>query len=265
MITNYFLIMRVKLDFNKSVEKNAADYFEKAKKAKKKLEGSLKTKIKYEKELDKLIKTQEVKEKNKVEVINRKKHWYEKFRWFYTSKGFLVVGGRDATTNEIVIKKHTDKEDLVFHTDMAGSPFFVLKTEGKKIDKETLREVGNATCTFSKAWKLGIQSQQVFYVKPEQVSKNARPGEYLSKGSFMIYGKTNYIENSVDLCVCILEDGSVMAAPENSVRAKCEKYVKLIQGRDKTSQIAKKIQKKLGGNLDDIIRALPSGGFKIVN
>lgn len=257
--------MIVKLDISKSIDQNAADYFEKSKKAKKKLEGSLETKKKYEKELKKLIENHKIEQANKVEKVIRKKHWYEKFRWFYTSKGFFVIGGRDATTNEIIIKKHTDKEDLVFHTDMAGSPFFVLKTEGNKVDKETLKEVANATCTFSKAWKLGIQSQQVFYVKPDQVSKNARPGEYLTKGSFMIYGKTNYVENNVDLCVCVLEDGSVMAGPENAVRKKNKEYIKLIQGTEKVSKVAKLISKELKAtDLDEIIRVLPSGGFKIV-
>jgi len=47
------------------------------------------------------------------------KEWYEKFRWFISSDDFLILGGRDATSNEIVIKKHTEKNDLVFHR-----PFF---------------------------------------------------------------------------------------------------------------------------------------------
>ncbi|MBW3020457.1 DUF814 domain-containing protein [Candidatus Woesearchaeota archaeon] len=257
--------MLIKLNLKKSVNENASEYFEKAKKFRKKLEGSLETKNKYEQKLKELVEKQKVEEENKIEVSDRKKHWYEKFRWFFTSTGFLVIGGRDATSNEIVIKKHTDPEDLVFHTDMAGSPFFVLKTEGKDVDKETLKEVANATCTFSRAWKLELQTQKVFYVKPEQVSKTPKSGEYLSKGAFMIYGKTNYIDNSVDLCVCKLEDGSLMAAPENAVRKKSKDYVKLIQGREKPSSVAKVIKKELNYNdLDDIIRILPAGGFKIV-
>ncbi|MBW2998920.1 DUF814 domain-containing protein [Candidatus Woesearchaeota archaeon] len=255
----------VKLNLKKSVNENAADYFEQAKKCKKKLEGSLETRIKYEKKLKELIEKQEVEEKKTISTKIRKKHWYEKFRWFFTSKGFLVLGGRDATSNEIVIKKHTDKDDWVFHTDMAGSPFFVLKTEGKEIDKETMKEVGNATCTFSRAWKLELQTQKVFYVRPEQVSKTPKPGEFLPKGAFMIYGTTKYVDNNVDLCVCKLTDGSLMAGPENAVRAKSEKYIKLIQGREKASAVAKVIKKELEYNdLDDIIRILPSGGFKIV-
>jgi len=257
--------MKVVLDFRKSIEKNAGDYFDKSKKAKKKLEGALRTKEKYEHELDKLVRNQEIIESNRVEKVDRKKHWFEKFRWFFTSKGFLVIGGRDATTNEIVIKKYTDPHDLVFHTDMAGSPFFVLKTEGKDVDEDTLKEVADATCTFSKAWKLGIQSQDVFYVSPSQVTKEAQSGEYLTKGSFMIRGKTNYIDNKIDLCIGVNEEGAVMGGPERSVKAHCKKYVALIQGEEKASKVAKVIAHKLKlSDVDEIIRAMSSGGFKLV-
>ena len=39
---------------------------------------------------------------NNTESINKlHKEWYEKFRWFYSSEGFLCIGGRDSTTNDI--------------------------------------------------------------------------------------------------------------------------------------------------------------------
>ena len=127
--------MRVSLDFTKSVEENAASYFEKAKKAKKKIDGAGKALEISQHKMNKLllkrddekIAEQDAEEKEKLKV-DRKKEWYEKFRWFYSSEEFLVIGGRDATTNEIIIKKNTDADDVVFHTDMAGSPFFVVKS-----------------------------------------------------------------------------------------------------------------------------------------
>ena len=93
-----------------------------------------------EKEIEKKQQEEQLKQKPK-----RKKEWFEKFRWFFTSDNMLVIAGRDATTNEIVVKKHTDKHDLIFHTEMAGSPFGVFKTEGKKpsiaIIKEWIKDV----------------------------------------------------------------------------------------------------------------------------
>jgi len=176
----------------------------------------------------------------------------------------LVIGGRDATSNEIVIKKHAEANDLVFHTDMAGSPFFVVKSEGKQIGEKTKEESSDATCTFSRAWKLGLQTSSVFYVTPEQVSKKTKAGEYMGKGAFMIYGKTNYINNKVNLAVGITKDLKIMAGPLDAVKAHCEKYVVLVQGDEKASAAAKHIQHKIGGTIDEIIRALPSGGFKIM-
>ncbi|MBW2984638.1 DUF814 domain-containing protein [Candidatus Woesearchaeota archaeon] len=256
---------RIALYLNKSIEENAGIYFDKAKKAKKKIEGAKEALAKSEKKLADLLrkKEKELKKGEKKEKIEREKKWYEKFHWFISSTGFLVIGGRDATTNEIIIKKHTDTNDLVLHTDLAGSPFFVIKSEGKEIDKTTIREAADATVTFSKTWKLGMKSTPAFYVKPEQVSKKAKAGEYLKKGAFMIYGKTNYIENEINLAVGMTKDNAIMAGPADAVKKNCENYVQLEQGREKTSSIAKLIQRKIGGDLDEIIRALPAGGCKI--
>ena len=252
--------MRIKIDINKSIEKNSAYYFEKSKKAKKKLEGAEQALGKSLKKLEKLKK--EKPEKEKKQIKKTKKEWYEKFRWFISSEGFLCIGGRDATTNEIIIKKYTEEKDLVFHTDIAGSPFFVVKTEGKKPGRKTLDEAAQAAASFSRAWKLGLGNADVFYVNPGQVSKKAKAGEYLQKGAFMIYGKKDYIKSSISMAVGIKKE-KIIAGPEDAVRKNSEKFVVIEQGDEKTSSVAKKIQKKIGGMLDDIIRALPAGGCSI--
>src|SRR3989338_2453213 len=152
---------RIVLDLTKSIDENAAAYFEKAKKIKKKIEGAeiaLSQNLRKLKELEAKKEKIEFQKSKEEKLKERKPEWYEKFRWFISSDGFLVIGGRDATSNEIVIKKHTEANDLVFHTDLAGSPFFVIKSDGKKIPDSTIREAADATCTFSRAWKLGLQT-----------------------------------------------------------------------------------------------------------
>lgn len=257
---------RLVLDLKKSLEENASDYFEKAKKIKKKIKGAeeaLQQSLKKLKELEAKKEKFDAEEKQFKKLPERKKEWYEKFRWFFSSDGFLVLGGRDATSNEIVIKKHTDKNDLVLHTDLAGSPFFVIKSGGKKIPTSTINEAADAVCTFSRIWKLNLQSTDVFYVNPDQVSKKTKAGEYMGKGAFMIYGKTNYIENKVNLAIGVTKDRAIMSGPLEPIKKNCEKYVALKQGNEKVSSIAKKINYKLGKNLDlsEIIRALPAGTF----
>ena len=257
---------KLTLDLKKSIDENAAVYFEKAKKIKKKIEGAeaaLKENLKKLKELESKKEKLQLEKSKQEKLKERKPEWYEKFRWFVSSEGFLIIGGRDATSNEVVIKKHLDANDLVFHTDMAGSPFFVVKSEGKQISEKTKEEAADATCTFSRAWKSGLQSSSVFFVNPEQVSKKAQSGEYMSKGAFMIYGKTNYINNKINLAIGINSSQQIMAGPLDAVKKNCDKCVILIQGTEKVSSVAKHIQHKIGGSLDEIIRALPSGGFKV--
>ncbi len=253
---------RITLDINKSLEQNASSYYDKAKKIKKKIQGAKQALEQTKRELKKLEREEAKLQKQEIESIKTKKEWYEKFRWFLSSEGFLVIGGRDATTNEIAVKKHTDKDDLVFHTDMVGSPFFVIKADNKKIGEKTIKETADATVTFSRAWKLGIQNSSVFYCKPEQLTKEAPSGEYVPRGGFVTKGKLNYVENNVNCGVGIYKN-KVMAGPLESIKKNCEKYVEIQQGREKASNIAKFIQKKIGGNIDDIIRALPSGGCKV--
>ena len=257
---------RLVLDLAKSIDENAAVYFEKAKKIRKKIEGAEKALNESLKKLRELEEKKEkiIHEKSKQEKLRERRHeWYEKFRWFISSEGFLVIGGRDATSNEIVVKKHTEPDDLVFHTDMAGSPFFVVKSGGKAIGGKTKEEAADATCTFSRAWKLGLQTSSVFYVNPGQVSKKTKAGEYMGKGAFMVYGKTTYINNKINLAVGINKNQQIMAGPIDAIKTNCEKYVVLIQGDEKASAVAKYIQHKIGGAIDEIIRALPAGMFRI--
>lgn len=271
-------MVKAVLDVRKSIEANAAVYFEKAKKAKKKAEGAKVALEKTQQRLQQLVLRREdeqrkfaleSEQKKSVATRQQGRLWYEKFRWFMSSEGFLCIGGRDASTNEIVIKKHTGGNDIVFHTELSGSPFFVVKRDSnssKAIGAATIEEAAIATASYSRAWKAGLQSVEVYWVKPEQVTKEAKSGEYLTKGAFMIYGKKNNVPSRVELAVGLAPDGKVMGGPLAAVAAHCPKFVKLIQGDMKPSDAAKKIAHLLGvesGYLDEIIRAMPAGEFKI--
>jgi predicted ribosome quality control (RQC) complex YloA/Tae2 family protein len=251
--------MEIKLEIKKSVEENASRYFDLSKKAKKKLEGAKKALAISKEKLEKL-KKQETKilEKSNEVIIEKKKSWYHKFRWFVTSEGLLVVGGRDSTTNEIIIKKHAEKEDIVFHTDMAGSPFVVLKN-GITATEKSLQEVADFTAAHSKGWKKGLATLRVFYVTPEQVTKEAQAGEHLQKGSFMIRGKTTYVDPTMNYAIGVHENFAI-GGPVSAIKHICEKYVEIIQGDEKPSATAKKIRSKIDYNdIDDIIRVMPVG------
>ena len=257
--------MQIEIELTKSVNQNAGRYFDLAKKAKKKLEGARKALAESKQKLEKVQKEEDKfwqEEEQKQAKKERKREWYEKFHWFISSEGFLCIGGKDATSNELVIKKHTEKEDLVLHTDMAGSPFFVIKN-GKDAGEETIKETAQAVAVYSRAWKLGHTSADVFYVKPEQVSKEAKAGEHLAKGSFMIYGKTTYLHPKLEYAIGLVEE-QIIGGPVAAVRKKTDNYLIVVSGREKKSILAKKMKAKLkGGDLDDIIKFLPAGGGEI--
>lgn len=256
--------MRIELDINKSIEANASEYYERIKKLKKKLEGAKDALEDSYSKLNKLISDKDELIKNlkkeKKDII--KKEWYEKFRWFISSEGFLVIGGRDATSNEIVIKKHTEPNDLVFHTDMVGSPFFVIKTNNKIPGKATISEAADATVTFSRAFKLNVSTTKTFMARPSQLTKEAKAGEYVPKGGFITTGKLEYINNKINLAIGNYNN-HIMAGPLEAVKANCKEYIQLEQGQDKPGKVAKFIHFKIKGDLDDIMRSLPSGTFKI--
>ena len=73
--------MKLTLDIRKSVEQNAEEYFSKAKKAKKKLEGAKKALIISKEKLRKAEEKEVIAEAPKIKKV-KKREWFEKFRWF---------------------------------------------------------------------------------------------------------------------------------------------------------------------------------------
>lgn len=52
-------------------------------------------------------------EKNVAAITHmRKVHWFEKFNWFISSENYLVISGRDAQQNELIVKRYMSKGDL---------------------------------------------------------------------------------------------------------------------------------------------------------
>lgn len=257
------------IDPKLSIPENAENYYEKSKKAKKKTKGALIAIENTKKQLEKIKAKKEVAMENisipkKREKKNLK--WYEKLRWFITSDNTLVIGGRDAGTNEAVVKKYLDNNDIYLHADIHGASSTAIKLEGKSLNDTILKESGEFAASFSSAWSKGFTTQDVFWVHPDQVSKTPEAGEFLAKGSFVIRGNRNYIRSArVKIAIGIVdyEGKRIMAGPVESLEAHCDNYVVLKPGYTKKEAIAKKILHKINEKdlltLDDIIRVLPSG------
>uniref|UniRef100_A0A1D1XET7 Nuclear export mediator factor Nemf n=2 Tax=Anthurium amnicola TaxID=1678845 RepID=A0A1D1XET7_9ARAE len=124
----------------------------------------------------------------------RKVHWFEKFNWFISSENYLVISGRDAQQNEMIVKRYTSKGDLYVHADLHGASSTVIKNHKPDypVPPLTLNQAGCFTVCQSQAWDSKIVTS-AWWVYPHQVSKTAPTGEYLTVGSFMIRGKKNFL------------------------------------------------------------------------
>ncbi|AEH60292.1 Fibronectin-binding A domain protein [Methanosalsum zhilinae DSM 4017] len=263
----------VEININKSIPQNAEMYYEKAKKVTRKRDGALKALEETKASMQK----KEKKEPSKRKII-RKPSWYERFRWFISSDGFLVVGGRDADTNEEIVKKYMEKRDLFFHTQAPGAPVTIIKTEGKEVPSTTIEEASRFVVSYSSLWKLGHFAGDCYMVKPEQVSKTPESGEYLKKGSFVIRGERNYFKNvPMRVAVGIEKDTPrVIGGPVSAITKWGEHIIELIPGKFNQNDIAKKIYRILVDSVEDvslvrqiaspdkIARMLPPGGSDIV-
>ncbi len=243
----------VNLDIRKTVPQNAQDYYEKVKKFSKKREGALKAIEDTKKAMVKKAAAKASKAGKKLQA-SRKKHWYDRFRWFVSSDGFLIVGGRDADTNEEVFKKYMEKRDIVFHTQTPGAPLTVVKTGGKEVPESTLKEAAQFAVSYSSLWKAGHSSGDCYWVKSEQVTKTPESGEYVRKGAFIIRGERNYFKD-VPLGVVVgLElkgETRVIGGPASAVWKHGDYILELTPGTFNQNDISKKIYRIYADELGD--------------
>ena len=213
------------------------------------------------------------------------KEWYERYRWFITTDGLLAVGGRDSSSNSALIRKHLTEQDIVFHAEIYGSPFFIIKNSSavSQIEK-SLYQTAQATVCFSRAWKDGLYSADAYWVKADQIKKGAPTGQFLPKGSFVIEGKRNYIKGiEIRLAIGLMEISYnkryvLVCGPADAIKKRSLIYSILIPSGIDPMNIAKKIKSEfvkasaddieLAGfiksiSVDEFIRTIPYGRSKI--
>lgn len=266
---------KIQINTESSLQSIASVLFNEAKRQSGAIKSIEQIKENTKKKLEKLQNRTES-EKNSVTVLDiRKKNWYERYRWFFTSDGLLAIGGRDAASNSAVVRKHLGKNDRIFHGEIHGSPFFILKDADNAPDS-SMNEVAHATACFSRAWREGLYGMKTYWVNPDQVKKSAPSGQFLPKGSFTIEGKRNFIGvPSLKLAVGIIpqEDSYVLTCgpPEPIIKSSvCYAIIEphgseMVETAKKIriefSKIREEIAKNI--NIDDFVRVLPSGPSQI--
>ena len=212
-------------------------------------------------------------------TVRKERSWYFNYRWFYTSDGHFAVGGRDASSNGALIRKHLEPGDKVFHAGINGSPFFVLKGESEA-SEEIVSEVCQAVVVYSRGWRGGLAAGDAFWVRPDQVKTHAPSGMYLPKGSFLIEGKKNIVKGlQMKVSVGLVdnhEEVSLIGGPRGALEKYAIALIDVVPDRGESSDLAKKVKSELIRifpnaaektkkiPIDDFIRVLPSGGGRVI-
>ncbi len=266
---------KIEIKFESSLQSIASVLFNEAKHQSGAISSIEEIKNKTTKKLEKLQNKTES-EKNSVIVAEiRKKSWYERYRWFFTSDGSLAIGGRDAASNSAVVRKHLGKDDKIFHGDIFGSPFFILKN-AKDASTISMNEVAHATVCFSRAWREGMYGLSSYWVNPEQVKKSAPSGQFLPKGSFTIEGQRNFIKaETLRLVVGIIPQDNnyvLTCGPTEPIKKNSICYAVIEPHGLEMADAAKKIriefvklEEEITKNIsiDDFVRVLPAGKSQI--
>jgi predicted ribosome quality control (RQC) complex YloA/Tae2 family protein len=263
----------LELDAALTVAQNAQKYYERAKELSRKAAGAREA----------ILITEQLRaggsapRKARPAAVHRRRKpkWYERFRWFFSSDGFLVLGGRDAESNEEIYAKYLERRDLALHTDAPGAPLTVIKTEGEAIPEGTIQEAAAFAVSYSSSWKAGLAAADCYMIKGDQVSKTAEPGQFLKKGAFVIRGERTYFKDTtLGLAVGIAE-GILIGGPVSAVKPRADPVLEIEPGEFNADDLAKRIYRQFSekvedraflksvASVDQIVQFLPPGGSRI--
>jgi len=200
----------------------------------------------------------------------RAPRWFEKFRWFVSSEGVLVLGGRDAASNDLLVRRHLKDGDLYLHADLHGASSVVVKKPNPPaaIGEATIREAAQWAVAFSKAWRAGLASASAFWASPDQVSKTAASGEFVPRGAWMVRGTKHFVAD-LPLVLALGRvryegDEFLSAAPPEAVRARGTARF-LLQPGDERERGEREVElaRELGVSRSRLQGLLPAGGLTV--
>jgi len=219
--------------------------------------------------------------------VRQGEKWYESYRWFETSDGFLVIGGRNADQNEDLVKKYLDKGDRFLHAEAHGGPVTILKATGPsepstEIDfpESTLHEAAQFAVSYASVWKEGKFADDVYMVDRDQVSKTPESGEYLEKGGFAVRGDRTYfrdVEVGVSVGIACEPETRVLGGPPTAIEPRVVTSIVVEPGQYAQNDIGKMLYRELKGRFADeafvrkvaspdrIQEFLPPGGSRMVD
>ncbi|MCL2608232.1 MAG: NFACT family protein [Methanomassiliicoccaceae archaeon] len=259
--------MAVTMDYTKGIDANASDIYQKSKDINERAARAMTALKESEEILERKLKGFA---KAKARALTRaqptKQFWFEKYKWFVTSGGSLVIAGRDSRSNDQVVKKHMKERDVYVHADIHGAPSVIVKN-GSAVGGGDLREACVFALAQSRGWAACIPGGNAFWVYPDQVSKTPQAGEFVPKGAFIIRGKRNY-ENNLPMQLAIGEityenSRKIMCGPADAVAKLSKKYMIISPTKNKGTKKNAELAKQFNVPEEEIARIIPSGDLEI--
>ena len=254
------------ISLRSSTGENATSFYERAKDMERRAEGARVALKQTEREISG-YKRRQVKAPDKPEMRSRRPEWYEKFRWFFSTEGNLVISGRDARSNEGLVRRHLEERDIYAHADVHGAPSTVVKAGKGEVGSIAKEEACIQALIHSSTWKAGTTAGDVYWVSADQVTKRPTSGEFVARGSFVIRGKRNYIRNLEARCGVGWIDDRFVCGPLGAIQHHCGRNLEVVPGNRKKSDVAKEVIHSLapgeGADIDQLIQVLPAGKLDI--
>mgnify|MGYP003316252991 CR=1 FL=1 len=287
----------ITLEVSNTVHQNAQRYFEEARSQKNKAKGAEKALALTEKDQARAEK-QAAKDAaaGRLRAKKRsKRFWFERHRWAMLSGGHLLIGGRDAKGNDVIVRKHLTSNDLYFHADLHGGPSCSLKLkdgllpnhnpsqaipegvaslqivqnlgedleDARQLPESLHSEAAQVAVCWSRAWGSGGAAAVAFHVRPSQVSKTTESGESIGRGSFVVRGQRNWHRDlSLELAIGMAVVNGVpmpVSGTPSTISEHCQRWARITPGREKKESLANRIAKATGLAQEDLLSCLPSG------
>ena len=206
-----------------------------------------------------------------AESRTKRSHWFERYRWFISSEGAVVVGGRDAGSNDQIVKRHLKEGDIYVHADLHGAASVIVKHPAPgapPLTETTFREAGQWAVAFSKAWRAGLASVSAFWVAHDQVSKAAMSGEFVARGAWVIHGTKHPLKdlpNELALGTIDYEGENLWtSAPPEALRRRGTIRFLLTPGPERErSDREEELVRELGIPRPLLQSLLPAGGISV--
>lgn len=191
--------LKVDIDLGLSPWANAREYYDQKRTAADKEERTAQASAKALKSTERKVQAdlnKALKQEKQVLRPVRQPYWFEKFIYFLSSDGYMVIGAKDGPQSDIMFRKHLKKGDVFVHADLDGAAPLVIKnkpeTPDAPIPPTTLSQAGNLSVSTSTAWD-SKAVMSAWWVSAENVSKKAPTGDVMGVGKFHIKAAKNFL------------------------------------------------------------------------